>query len=272
MEERPSEASGDGQGGFGEALRVIGPDRLFERIDEGPEDQVDARAFLTARLTDILFGDRDRHRDNFRWALMDDSEPVRYWLPISRDHDEAFVKLDGWMLGLASGYYPQLVSFGPEFKSSLNLNWHSREVDRRFLVGLERPVWDSTAAWIQGQLTDAVIVDAVRALPPGMFERSAPALTDALFARRDHLREEANHYYGMLAEEVEIHATNAAERLVVTKVDNRTLDVTIRERREGSEPYLSRRFDARETREVRVNMWGGQDQVIVRGDGDPGWK
>ena len=76
---------------------------------------------------------------------MDDSGPVRYWEPISRDHDEAFVNLDGALLGLAKRFYPQIVSFGPEYAESLNLNWHAREVDRRFLVGLDGMVWDSVA-------------------------------------------------------------------------------------------------------------------------------
>lgn len=268
IEERPNETE-DGLGGFGEALRVIGPTRLFERIDDGPEDQVHARSFLTARLADILFGDRDRHRDNFRWALMDDSGPVRYWEPISRDHDEAFVKLDGFLLTLAKEFYPQIVSFGPEYAESLNLNWHAREVDRRFLVGLDKIVWDSVAGSVQARLTDEVIGDAVRRLPAAMYDISGPALEHALRSRRDLLAQEADRYYRLLAKEVEIHASNAAEVAEITMVDDRFLEITIREDEEGSEPYLRRRFDEDETREVRIAMWGGADRVFVRGAGDP---
>ena len=267
IEEFPNEEE-DGLGGFQDALRVIGSSRLFERIDEGPQDQVDASKFLTARLIDILIGDRARHRDQFRWVLLDDSGPVRYWEPISRDHDEAFVKLDGMLLHLATRYFPQLTSFGPEYGSMLNLNWYAREVDRRFLAGVDRAVWDSTAARLQSQITDQIIEDAVAGLPAPMYEVGGAELIHDLKARRDALPEAVDRYYDLLAREVEIHATNAPEEATVTLVDDRFLEVSIR----GSDfqqPYFSRRFDARETQEVRINMWGGRDQVLVGGSGDP---
>jgi hypothetical protein len=266
IEERPNEAD-DGSGGFGDALRVIGPDRLFERIDDGPEDQVDVHSFLTARLLDILIGDRDRHRDNFRWALMDDSGPIRYWVPISRDHDKAFVNLDGLLVIMATEFYPQMVSFGSQYPDPLNLNWHAREIDRRFLVGLDKMAWDSVSRSVQARLTDEVIRDAVLRLPPAMHDASGQALERRLLSRRDLLAQEADRYYRLLAEDVEIHATNAAEVAEITLVDERFLDVSIRE--EGGEPYLHRRFDELETDEVRISLWGGADRVLVRGDGEP---
>lgn len=266
IEERPDEADDEGRGGFGSALKVIGPDRLFERLDESPADRVDARAFLTARLVDILVGDRDRHRDNWRWALLRDDRPFRLWLPVSRDHDEAFVKLDGLLLGLAARYRPQLVSFGPEYPNPVNLNWHAREVDRRFLAGLDRAAWDSTAAWVQSRLTDGVVDDAVRRLPPEQYAVGGPELAAALRARRDGLREEARRYYALLAREIDIRATDAPEVLDVHYVDDRFVDVSLRERG-GDSPFFSRRFDALETDEVRVAMWGGDDRVVVHGAG-----
>lgn len=266
IEERPNEAT-DGRGGFGAAVRVIGPDRLFERIDNGPDDLVDDRAFLTARLVDILIGDRDRHRDNFRWALLEEEGTPRLWQPVSRDHDEAFVKLDGFALVLARRYYPQLVSFSPTFENTLNLNWHSREVDRRFLTGLDAAVWDSVASALQVRLTDQVIEEAARLMPPAMFAVGGNDLIDALKSRRNDLRVEAADYYSLLAQEVEIHGTNAAEIAEIVRVDDEYLDVAIRAVAEGSVPYLSRRFRATETHEIRINLWGGRDRVVVRGSG-----
>lgn len=267
IEERPDE-NDDESASFAGAIRVISPTRLFERIQEGPSDLVDARAFLVARLTDIFMGDRDRHRDQFRWAQFVDGEP-RMWQPISRDHDEAFVKIDGPALGILQLYFPQLVAFGPEYPNPLRLNWHSREVDRRFLVGLDRAVWDSTAVALQATFTDAVIDDAVRRVPPEAYEVSGPFLTHALETRRDRLRDEALRYYAILAEQVEIHATDAQETAEITRVDDRWLDVTITERREGARPYFSRRFDDTETRELTLRMWGKDDRILVNGDGDP---
>ena len=61
IEERPDENEGD-RTAFGGTNRVISSERLMERLDEGPQDRVDARAFLTARIVDLFLGDWDRHR------------------------------------------------------------------------------------------------------------------------------------------------------------------------------------------------------------------
>lgn len=47
IEERPDENEGE-RTPFENAVRVIGHERLTERVDESPRDRVDARAFLTA--------------------------------------------------------------------------------------------------------------------------------------------------------------------------------------------------------------------------------
>ena len=116
IEERP-EPSAEVTDSTGGPRRVISPTGLFRRIDASPKDQVDARAFLRARLMDIFMGDRDRHRDQFRWAAFEKGHPT-FWQPISRDHDEAFVQLDGLALDITRWYYPQLITFRPEYPVS----------------------------------------------------------------------------------------------------------------------------------------------------------
>jgi hypothetical protein len=272
----PGAASADGTAADGPAAEgpsagtshVISPTRLFERIDRGPDDRVDARAFLTARLVDILMGDRDRHRDQFRWARRDSAD-VAYWEPISRDHDEAFVKQDGPVLAVASLYFPQVVTFTDTYPPHDHLNYHARGIDRRFLVELDRAAWDSVATALQARLTDAVIDDAVRRLPPEMYAAGGAALARTLKARRDGLVAEALGYYAFLAREVDIHATDAAEIADVTRVDDHHVDVAIRLRKPGSRPYFQRRFNDAETREIRLKVFGGDDRVVMRGDGDP---
>jgi hypothetical protein len=265
IEERPSDGT-ERRTAFAGARNVISPATLFARLDRSPDDRVDARAFLVARLMDILMGDRDRHRDQFRWATFSDSSPLM-WLPISRDHDEAFVKIDGPVLDVVRLYYPPLVNFTEDYPAHFRLNWHAREIDRRFLVGLDRHTWDSVATALQATLTDNVIDGAARHLPPEMYAVSGAKLAHVLKARRDKLVQEALSYYAFLAEEVEIHATDAAERATITRVDDQHLEVAVAAR--GDKPYFQRRFDARETHEIRLKMWGGADRVIVRGAGNP---
>ena len=66
---------------------------------------------------------------------------------------------------------PQLV----EFSARIPAWWASPGtrgcVDRRLLSGLDWPVWDTLATEPQGRLTDGVIDDAVRQLPPELQQR-----------------------------------------------------------------------------------------------------
>jgi len=253
--------------GAPEARRVISPTKLSRRLDASPDDRVDARAFLRARLMDIFMGDRDRHRDQFRWAAFGHGHPT-LWQPISRDHDEAFVQLDGPALDIARLYFPPLVTFGPDYPKHYRLNWHAREIDRRFPVELDRATWDSVATAVQGMLTDSTIEAAARQMPAEMYTVGGERLTRILRARRDGLVREALSYYDFLAREVEIRATDAPEVAEISRADPHHLDVVIRVRDE-MRPYFTRRFDDRETREVRLLMWGGDDRVIVRGTDTP---
>ena len=267
IEERPDETD-QASSAFAGARQVISPTRLFERLDRGPDDRVDARAFLVARLMDILMGDRDRHRDQFRWARLGGAGDS-LWQPVSRDHDEAFTKIDGPILEVAALYYPPLVHFTDDYPPHYRLNWHAREIDRRFLVELDRRAWDSVTTTLQARLTDAVIDSAVRHLPPEMYAVGGASLARTLKIRRDKLVTEALSYYVFLSREVEIHATNAAEIAEVTRVDDHHVDVSIRRRAPEAHTYFERRFDDRETNEIRLKLWGGDDRVIVRGNGDP---
>ena len=253
---------------FAGARMVVNATHMFERLDRGPEDRIDARAFLAARLMDMLMGDRDRHRDQFRWALFDNLGRTR-WQPISRDHDEAFVKLDGPILERAADYVPPLITFTNHYPPYERLNWHAREIDRRFLVELDRAAWDSVSTALQATLTDSVIDAAVRHLPPEMYAVDGAAMARTLKGRRDQLETEALGYYKFLAAEVEIRATDAPEVAEIVRVDDRHVDITIARRGRESSPYFHRLFDAAETKEIRVKLVGGNDRVVVRGLGDP---
>lgn len=254
---------------FAGALRVTGSDKLFERINKSPKHRVDAPAFLKARLVDLFIGDRDRHRDNWRWAQFSKKKPV-LWEPISRDHDHAFEKIQGLFPALAAFYFPGIIAYGPEYGDIARLTWNGQEVDRRFFAGLEKAVWDSVAIDLQARFSDEALERAVRRLPPGYYERNGPELLAAMKGRRNRLLAEADRFYHFLAKQVDIHATDADEEAVVTLLDDYSLRITIRERKQKAKPYFRRRFYRDETDEIRLRMFGGDDRVTVRGPGDPG--
>ena len=254
---------------FAGAREIIGSDELFRRIQEGPENRIDARALLAARLFDLLIGDWDRHRGQWSWARFDDVG-VTHWVPIPEDRDQAFVRFDGLLLSFARTTAPQLVNFGDKYPNILGLTWNGRELDRRFLVELEADVWDAVVSELQARLTDAVIDSAVAHMPLAFRRIDGMRMAHALKRRRDRLGEAAESFYNLLAREVAIHGTDAPEMVSVERHEDRSVTVTVVPAAStGPEdaPFFRRRFLPDETTEIRVYLHGGDDRVAIRGDG-----
>ena len=208
IEERPNDAD-DERASFAGALEVVGSDKLLLALEKDPAVRVDARAFLAARLTDVFLGDWDRHRDQWRWALVEGAAGRR-WLPIPRDRDQAFVRFDGFLFRLVRRRVPQLVAFGPEYPPIVGATWNGRDLDRMILATLERPVWDSVAGALQASLDDAVLQEAVDRLPAEYRRLDGQRLLAGLRARRDGLPAMARRYYRLLAGQVDVFATDEA--------------------------------------------------------------
>lgn len=244
---------------FAEAGEIINTEELLERVNRDPLHRVDARTMLTVRLVDMLINDNDRHPGQWKWAR---PRPDAEWLAIPRDRDKVFLSYGGLLLKLARLAIPSLVTFDNTYPSGVALFENAIEFDRRLLGSLEKSVWDSVAASLVRRISDSVIDQAVRAMPPE-YAPSFPEISGKLRARRDHLPEAAIEYYRYLFSVADIHATDADDRATVVRSSDGYVEVGIQS---GSgSPYFLRRFDARETAEIRLYLHGGDDVAIVTG-------
>ena len=265
IEERPDESDSE-LASFAGASNVVGTDRLLERIEEDLE-LLDSRAFLAARLMDVFLGDFDRHEDQWRWSRFGDRREDS-WKPIPRDRDQAFVRMDGLLLSLARGFYPQFVKFEGDYGRVLGLAWQARRLDRRLLSDLEWPTWDSVATALQEQITDSVLDAAVERLPDEYGPSDTPVLRRRLASRRDQLRDGARSMYDLSAGEVDIYTTDASEVANVERLPDGDLlvVVTAPETPAGPLEIFRRRFHRTETKEIRLFLRGGADSVRVVGE------
>lgn len=260
LSERPV-STPDAESTFGGFAEIIEAHDVFDRIISSHEDVIDSKRFLTARLLDLLMGDWDRGRLQWRWGR----EPGSHaWVAIPRDHDAAFLRLDGVIPSKVHIFAREFVSFEENYPDIVGLHFVAREVDRRFLVDLDWPTWESVALATQAALTDEVLDDAVSSLGP-LEGINGDHLRHALRLRRDDLPAAARRLYELLSDDVEIQFTNLPDEVHVRGVADGRLRVTA-SRPGGASPYFDRTFDPAETREVRLHLWDGADRVVVSGE------
>jgi hypothetical protein len=267
IEERPDENEGQ-RASFAGTRRVVASETLVERLARGPDDRIDAQAFLRARLVDVFLGDWDRHRGQWRWASFDE-EPPRRWLPVPTDRDQAFSKFDGLATGIVSLYMPQFVRFEEQYPSVTRLHWNARDLDRWFLSGLDRAAWDVIGSELVENLDDDAIERAVGRLPAEIRALNGEELAATLTARRAGLSEAWDAFYRLLARRVDVRLTDADDVVTVDRTAPGRVVISAAEA-EDAEPYFARTFLDAETEEVRVYLEGGADRVLLRGGPEGG--
>jgi hypothetical protein len=258
--------------GYAGAKKVSATLELFARLEARSDERVDARAYLRARLVDILVGDWDRHVDQWRWLRFDE-DGTRVWRPMPFDRDQAFSRFDGVFPSVAEYYTKQLASFHDGYPAIDKLTYSGRYIDRRFLVQLDRVEWQAVAADVVRRLTDATISDAVRRLPPELYARSGARIEAALLARRDALCSESDAFYALLARDVDVHGTEGPDHAVIRRSPDGSVEVTLSASDDArgealAPPYFHRTFHAGETSEVRLYLLGGADRIVEEGERD----
>ncbi|MFB3112429.1 MAG: BamA/TamA family outer membrane protein, partial [Gemmatimonadales bacterium] len=251
--------------GFAGSELVSGSDRVLEATEKSPRDRIDEIGFLKARLLDVYLGDRDRHKGQWKWARFEEGDGYR-WEVVAEDRDQPFVKQDGVILWLARTFFVRkLTNFSASYNNLVGLTWNGWDLDRRFFAGLEKPVWDSVALDLQQRFTDQVIEDAVRKLPPEYYALRGAELTYELKNRRDNLLEVADDYYRLMAEYVDIQATDEDEIATIDRNDDGTVLVEVA-LTPTADPHFRRTFYPDETKEIRLHLHGGEDRAVVRGN------
>jgi len=268
IEEWPNEGRNNTPG-FAGATEIHSTHELEQVLRNDPAQKVDAHNFLKARLVDLLIGDWDRHRGQWRWANTGEGSPPT-WRPIPEDRDQAFARYDGVLFSIVRQVAPQLTNFGPKYNRILGMTWNGRNADRKLLTGLSKPEWMRIAADVKTRINDTVIDNALKRLPQPHYDLVADDISANLKTRRAKLLEIADKYYRHLAGEVNVHATDRGEFVEAIRLQDGFLDLSIFAGENGQKqksPYYHRRFDPDETKDIRLFIYGGDNRVDIVGDG-----
>jgi len=266
FEERPDDGL-DGAPGFADSREIVQLEELFDILESGPDNQVDAEELLRARMIDLLVGDRDRSHNNHLWARIEEGEVSR-WRVIPRDRDQAFVRLDGFLKTLARTHEPRLVTFSDVYPNIEALTRNAWDMDRNLLVSIDRATWLSVVEEVTALLTDEVLEEAARQMPPEHYAVFGEELTRSLRLRRDRLSEAAEHLYRIVFGHADVHATDLPEQFRIERQSNGSVRLTFG-LSGGSATSFARTFDPAETSEIRLYMHGGDDVAVSSGPPSP---
>jgi len=252
----------DGTPGFAGATEILSTGDLWKRFLAG-EGRIDDRALLRARLFDLWIEDWDRHNKQWRWLRRGPGTPFE---PLPEDRDQAFSRFGGLLLAMARATHPKFMDWRDHYANFEGWMTQGGEVDRWMLSAVEGPAFEEMAKDLAARLTDEVIDDAVKRLPPEWYALDGPGLAAALEKRRDGLVEASREYYRRLARKVDVHGTDLADTVRATRRDDGRLEVTL-SLPAAAGPWFRRTFDPAETSEVRLYLYGGSDDVATAGPG-----
>jgi hypothetical protein len=242
--------------------------KILNKMYEDNDHHVDQEAVLKARLLDMLIGDWDRHADQWKWGTADTGKGKLYY-PVPRDRDQAFFNSDGLLLGLLSR---RQIPFLQGFKTNIpNINWlnfAARDFDRTFINSLDITSWEATADTFQRQITDDVIIKAVKLLPPEIFAIDSAMLVSKLISRRNLLKKEAITYYKFLSKSVTVSGSNKKEYFHLEN-DKGELKLSVYKKNEESDSaalMFRRTFHDNETQELVLYGLNGDDEFKLDDD------
>ncbi len=270
FEKRPDE-NWSTAANFGNSEKIIGTDKLLEEILKDNDHRIDQKAYVRARLFDMIIGDWAKHEDQWRWASFKKDNQTLY-MPIPRDRDNAFSKFDGSLLKIAKGMAgaTHLHDYTPDLPDPVSFNYPARYLDHHLVNELTLEDWTTIANDLKNRITDRIIEDAVKKLPPEVYSLSGSRIAANIKSRRTLLDSYAKNYYGYLSTEVDIPGTEKHEWIDIKRISAAETEITISkisgDGKTKEPPFFSRVFNSTETKEVRFYGIDGNDRYVFSGD------
>lgn len=252
--------------------KTYNTEKTLGQLHGDNDNKVDQEKVLHARLLDMLVGDWDRHDDQWRWGVVKDKEDKsKTFYPIPRDRDQAFFVSQGVLPWIASRKWalPKFQGFKDHFRDINGFNFNARYFDRSFMNQLSEQQWQDHVHQLHGQMTDSVLLAAVRLFPDTVRAMVGDETFNKMKARREVLEPAAMKYYRFLASAVDIPGTQKNELFSIQKLPDGQVAVNaykIGKDGEQEQAIYSRTFDPADTKEIRLYGLGGNDRFIVSGN------
>lgn len=238
------------------------------KVLENNDHRINQKAFLKARLLDILIADWDRHLDQWKWGVQDTGQGKIYYA-IPKDRDQAFFYSDGILMKYVSRrMLPYLKGFTNKIKDIEHFGHSARNLDRLFLNELDKKDWDEVTANFIPLMSDTAITKAVQQFPKEVYAINGAEIISKLKSRRGHLATAADDYYRFLSKYVNVLGSNETEYFTVTREKDGKIKVHVMSQIKKDTSFLKyeRVFDPKETKEIRLYGFNGNDYFKIEAD------
>jgi len=247
--------------------KVLGTDEVILNLAKDEKYKIDEKAWIKARLFDMLIGDWDRHHDQWKFEAKKENGNVIY-SPIPKDRDQAFAKYDGFVTGILMEF-PELKHMQTFDHQIESVKWFNREPYPLDLIFAKNSIgkdWQDVAEFIQKNLTENDIREAFKNLPKEVQDKVSEDLIQKLLTRKSDLTKYASVYFKFLQEKVILTGTNKKDRFVITRLPNNETEIKIyRLKKSGEELQSSKLYSGLLTKEILLYGLDDDDEFVVEG-------
>jgi hypothetical protein len=247
--------------------------KMQDQLLKSNDNRLDGKAFLRARLLDLLTGDWDRHEDQWRWA--DDKKGRgKTYTAVPRDRDQVFHVTQGVFPSIAALPWidPLLEDFTgdiPAVKYSLFKTRFMKEYPDA-QIGYE-DYMKVVNEFVKAE-TDQVLEAALQRLPKESYKFRHDELLAILKKRRDNIPVAMAKYYKFINRIVDIRTTDKSELITVTDAPDNAIRVTVsRINKDGEtkDQLMDVIYNPNITKEIRLYTSAGDDKVQINTANSP---
>jgi len=269
IEERPEENHSDLES-FGKPDDIESTADVYERLRRDEKYKIDEKAYMRARLFDMLIGDWDRHEDQWRWAEFKQENGDHLFKPIPRDRDQAFANFDGGFLGALRGMLGFAKQFQVYEEKLDDVKWISASattLDRTLIQNRGREDWIAQAKFIRDNLTDDAIEKAFERIPKEAKGDDLDNVKAKLKGRRANLMTIAKDFYDYTAKVSIVNGTDKDDFFTIERLADAKTKVTVQRIKNGkkADTVSSRIFDKKFTKQIRIYGLDDDDKFEVTG-------
>lgn len=241
--------------------------KMLGKLQKDNEQTYDAENFLRARLLDLLIGDWDRHEDQWRWAERKE-EDRKVYLGVPRDRDQVFRIADGLFPRIAKLRWiaPTLQGFEGQINDVRYSLFKTRFVNALPASQLPYERWNQIVREFVTAMTDSVLEEALKRLPAPSYQMKHDRLLTALKTRRANIPAAMDEYYRFINKIADVRLSDKNERIEIKEGPDRALLLTITgtgKSGEAADTLVSKSYDPKITREVRVYTGQGNDDATI---------